>query len=208
MDNELQPINFHNDTIFLVEHNNQPFTPLKPICENIGIDWKVQHRKLTDPQGRRWTIHHMTTVAEDGKQRKMICLPLRKVAGWLMTISPSKVRPEIKDRLIAYQNECDEVLWSYWIEGAAINERALPAGAMVIDKDEYIRLLKDKIEMLEIKATLPRRHRSPRPFTDAERREIIELYKKGLTQAQIAAQLDRSAALISMTVRAYSREDN
>ena len=59
-------------------------------------------------------------VAEDGKQREMTCLPLRKLPGWLMSIYPNKVRPELRDGIIAYQNECDDVLWSYWNEGIAV----------------------------------------------------------------------------------------
>ncbi|RIJ70069.1 hypothetical protein D1505_25695, partial [Escherichia coli] len=31
--------------------------------------------------------------------------------GWLQTISPNKVRPEIRDKVIQYQEERDNVLW-------------------------------------------------------------------------------------------------
>lgn len=40
-----------------------------------------------------------------------------------MTINPNKVDPAIKDTIIAYQNECDDVLWSYWTQGQAVNPR-------------------------------------------------------------------------------------
>lgn len=53
----------------------------------------------------------------------MVCLPLRKLAGWLQTISPNKVKPEIRDRVIQYQNECDDVLYDYWTKGVAVNPR-------------------------------------------------------------------------------------
>lgn len=52
----------------------------------------------------------------------MICLPLRKLAGWLQTISPNKVNPEIKDKVIQYQNECDDVLYEYWATGEVKNK--------------------------------------------------------------------------------------
>ena len=47
----------------------------------------------------------------------MICLALRKLAGWLHTISPNKVKPEIRDKVIQYQEECDDVLYEYWTTG-------------------------------------------------------------------------------------------
>ena len=40
-----------------------------------------------------------------------------------MTISPNKVNPEIRDTVIMYQQECDDVLWEYWTKGQAINQR-------------------------------------------------------------------------------------
>lgn len=53
----------------------------------------------------------------------MICLALRKLAAWLNTISPNKVRTEIRDRVIQYQEECDDVLYEYWTKGQAVNPR-------------------------------------------------------------------------------------
>ncbi|MFJ3372817.1 phage antirepressor N-terminal domain-containing protein [Pseudomonas sp. NPDC086251] len=60
------------------------------------------------------TITEMVIVAADGKQRQMTCLPLRKLTGWLMSIHPNKVKPELREGIIAYQNECDDALWAYW----------------------------------------------------------------------------------------------
>jgi hypothetical protein len=63
------------------------------------------------------------TTGKDGKSYNMICLPLKKLFGWLMTISPNKVKPELRDTVIMYQNECDDVLWDYWTKGQAANPR-------------------------------------------------------------------------------------
>ncbi len=40
-----------------------------------------------------------------------------------MTISPNKVKPELRDTVIKYQEECDDVLWEYWTKGKAVNPR-------------------------------------------------------------------------------------
>ncbi|EBP0014161.1 hypothetical protein HX37_26410 [Salmonella enterica] len=65
----------------------------------------------------------MIQLPGDTQRRLVICLALRKLAGWLQTISPNKVRPEIRDRVIQYQNECDDVLYDYWTKGVAVNPR-------------------------------------------------------------------------------------
>lgn len=130
----LLPVPFRNATLFVTDINGQPYTPMKPIVEGMGLDWKTQYRKLTDNQRFSSTMVEMTTVAEDGKQRLMISMPLRKLPGWMTSIHPNKVRPEIRDNIIAYQNECDDVLWDYWSKGQAINPRQ-PAPEFTLGSD-------------------------------------------------------------------------
>lgn len=61
----------------------------------------------------------ITSVAEDGKLRGMMCLPLKKLPAWLYSISPNKVAPELREKIIRYQEECDDALWNYWTQGVA-----------------------------------------------------------------------------------------
>ncbi|HCJ0596127.1 TPA: phage antirepressor N-terminal domain-containing protein [Acinetobacter baumannii] len=112
---------FHNTELLLVEHNGQPYTAMRPIVENIGLDWKTQLIKIK--QRFNSVVGEIPTTGKDGKQYKMLCLPLKKLFGWLMTISPNKVKPELRDTVIKYQEECDDVLWDYWIKGQASNPR-------------------------------------------------------------------------------------
>lgn len=53
----------------------------------------------------------------------MSCLALRKLAGWLHTINVGKVRPELRDKVARYQEECDDVLYQYWTKGEVTNPR-------------------------------------------------------------------------------------
>ena len=112
---------FHGAELFIIEHQGEPYTPMKPIVDGMGLDWGSQFVKLK--QRFKSTIVEITMVAGDGKERAMTSLPVRKLFGWLMTISPNKVRPELRDMIIMYQNECDDVLWDYWEKGQAINQR-------------------------------------------------------------------------------------
>ncbi|MFW1765925.1 phage antirepressor N-terminal domain-containing protein [Acinetobacter bereziniae] len=122
--NSLQQITvpFHNAELFLVEHNGQPYTAMRPIVLSMGLDWKAQLVKIK--QRFSSVVGEITTTGKDGKQYQMLCLPLKKLFGWLMTISPNKVKPELRDTVIKYQEECDDVLWDYWTKGIAINLRS------------------------------------------------------------------------------------
>lgn len=112
---------FHGDTLYLVNHNGEAFTPMKPIVDGMGLAWAPQHEKLKQRFGS--TITEIVMVAGDGKNRGMTCLALRKLAGWLHTINVGKVRPELREKVARYQEECDDVLYQYWTKGEAKNPR-------------------------------------------------------------------------------------
>ncbi|KPA87278.1 P22 AR-like protein [Pseudomonas asplenii] len=115
-------IPFRQAKLLLVDQDGEPFVPMKPIVEGMGLAWQTQHRKLVEGRFAS-TITIMVIVAEDGKNREMACLPLKKLPGWLMSIHASKVRKDLRDDVLAFQNECDDVLWAYWNEGHAVNHR-------------------------------------------------------------------------------------
>lgn len=106
---------FHGNNLYVVNYNGQPYVPMKPIVEGMGLTWQSQFEKIK--QRFKSTITEIVIVAADGKERNMICLALRKLAGWLHTISPNKVKAEIRDKVIQYQEECDDVLYEYWVTG-------------------------------------------------------------------------------------------
>lgn len=105
---------FYGNPLTLIDFMDEPYVAMKPIVEGMGLTWQSQHEKLK--QRFSSTITEIVTVAEDGKSRIMICLPLKKLFGWLMTISPNRVSPLIKESIVRYQEECDEVLWSHWTQ--------------------------------------------------------------------------------------------
>ena len=115
--NTISTINvpFHGNNLYVVNYKGQPYVPMKPIVEGMGLTWQSQFEKIK--QRFKSTITEIVIVAADGKERNMICLALRKLAGWLHTISPNKVKPEIRDKVIKYQEECDDVLYEYWTTG-------------------------------------------------------------------------------------------
>ncbi|EAB8784127.1 phage antirepressor Ant [Salmonella sp. NW426] len=98
------------------------YVAMKPIVENLGMSWGTQQQKLMKCLDK-FNCIHMNMVAADGKLRKLLCLPLKKLNGWLFSINPEKVRADIRDKLIQYQEECFTVLHDYWTKGKAENPR-------------------------------------------------------------------------------------
>ncbi|MGV3994396.1 phage antirepressor N-terminal domain-containing protein [Citrobacter freundii] len=98
------------------------YVAMRQIVENIGIDWTGQSVKLRKMKDK-FNCRDISMVAADGKLRKLLCLPLKKLNGWLFSINPEKVRADIRDKLIQYQEECFTVLHDYWTKGNIENPR-------------------------------------------------------------------------------------
>ena len=113
---------FYDNELYVVEYSNEPYVPMKPIVEGMGLDWKSQFNKIKSRFSKGMVE---ITIPTKGGEQSMICLQLRKLSAWMLTIYPNKVKPEIRDKVIQYQEECDDVLYNYWTKGQAINPRKL-----------------------------------------------------------------------------------
>lgn len=112
---------FYSSELLIVEYNNQPYIPMRPVVEGMGLTWASQTVKFNSNKAR-WGVSIIETPTRSGIQ-EMLCIPLRKLFGWLTTISVNKVKPELRGSVIKYQNECDDVLWDYWTKEQASNQR-------------------------------------------------------------------------------------
>ncbi|MFZ6732436.1 phage antirepressor N-terminal domain-containing protein [Undibacterium sp. Ji42W] len=117
MQTQIIPVPFYEDTLLMIGKDNEPMVAMKPIVENMGLDWGAQQIKLSEKFGSVSAI--IPSTGGDGKTYNMICLPLRKLPAWLYSINPSKVKPELREKVIRYQEECDDALWNYWTQGTA-----------------------------------------------------------------------------------------
>lgn len=80
---------FLGKEVTLVDKNGVAYVAMREIVEGIGLDWKGQHKKLME-QSEKFNCGHITTVAKDGKNREMLCIPIKKLNGWLFGLNPNK----------------------------------------------------------------------------------------------------------------------
>ena len=98
---QLFPVPFHGDTIFCIDYQNQPYTPMKPIVENMGLVWAAQSVKL-NANKERWGVS-IIEIPSNGGEQEMLCMPVRKLPSYLNSINPRKVRPELRAKIELYQ---------------------------------------------------------------------------------------------------------
>jgi len=86
-------------------------------------------------------------MPSQGGEQATLCLPLRKLTGWLMTLQPSRMDDAVAAKVLLYQNECDDALWDYWTKGVAVNPRAnMPVKALIPDFEDPLAAAEGWIE--------------------------------------------------------------
>ncbi|MDE4007468.1 phage antirepressor N-terminal domain-containing protein [Glaesserella parasuis] len=113
-----QTISFYGTDLITLKIDDVVYTAVLPIINALGLSQGTQSAKLQRNK-EKFSCTHMKTTGSDGKTYEMLCMPLKKLNGWLFSINPEKVRPDLKDRVIQYQEECFEALYNYWHFGKA-----------------------------------------------------------------------------------------
>lgn len=116
-------INFHGTTIPTFNVEGVIRVAMKTICHSIGLDWRSQRQRILRHSVLSKGVVMITTPSRGGLQ-KSLTLPLTKLNGWLFGVDASRVKPEVREKLVEYQEECFEALNDYWQKGQAVNRRA------------------------------------------------------------------------------------
>ena len=114
-----QTVSFNNQSLITIEQNGVHYVAMKPICENIGIQWESQYNRIRRDDVLNSVIFIMNMTGSDSKNYQMICLPIEYLNGWLFGIDINRCKPEIRDTLIKYKKECYQALHDYWFNGKA-----------------------------------------------------------------------------------------
>lgn len=85
---------------FTVAWADRAHVVLKEIVEAIGASWSSQVQRIQKTESQ-FNYVDIDTVAEDGKVRTMICLPVSQLGLWLDGINPNKLSDEVRTRLEA-----------------------------------------------------------------------------------------------------------
>ena len=105
---------FLGKEITLVDNNGVAYVAMREVVEGIGLSWGSQSIKLTKNR-EKFGCFDIATPTNGGIQ-SMLCMPIKKLNGWLFSINPNKVRSDLKARLKNYQEECFLALWDYWTD--------------------------------------------------------------------------------------------
>lgn len=158
--NMLQIISFDRtgDALLVGKDGNTPVVAMRPICENLGLTWGSQWNRLRRDPVLNSAVFMMKMVDGGGKTRDMVCLPIKLLNGWLFRIEVNRVKPHLRERIIAYQEECFDVLHQHFFGASLSGARRLQFSPAVEKIDDVLAFLHD--HQLRVLAVL-RVHANP-----------------------------------------------
>lgn len=124
MTGNLVTVDFYGDTLEACQQDGKVWVNLNRLCEAMGVDMSTQRRKLKKEAWACLVI--MTKQAEDGQRRDFTVIDLDTMTGWLFTINAGKVRKEIREKLVRYQQEAVRVLADHFFKRPASTVPAVP----------------------------------------------------------------------------------
>jgi hypothetical protein len=132
--NAIQTVPFHDLSLSALLVNGTPCVAIRPICEALGISEAGQRQRIRRDPELKSTACFIHAVAEDGKQRKMLCLPLDHLNGWLFGVDVARVRADLRERMNWYRRECYAMLARHF--GLAGGNTSADLHARLIDAEQ------------------------------------------------------------------------
>lgn len=186
---DIVEIPFHGSVMIAQKSDDgEIYAALKPICENIGIDFNGQKQRLERTPWATMCIIH--TVASDGKRHDMTAVNRKTLTMWLATIDTNRLSNEqARQNVTVYQKEAAEALDKYFNDGGAIRVSEADSDETILAKAVLVaqKTIERKNQQLQakdrqIKALEPKA-RALDDFTNVEDRLLIRDAAKILSNA-------------------------
>jgi hypothetical protein len=134
-------------TIALVR--DVPYVALRTFADYLGLDWSAQRQRTERDEVLASEVRPIVMTGADGRQREMLGLPLEYLPGWLFGVSPNRVRPELREKVMTYRRYCFQTLWrAAQIELLRSGALAPSTNPQAVEITEQISALTDVVNLL------------------------------------------------------------
>ena len=133
-------IPFNGEEIMAITMDAKKFVVPKQICQNLGLDWSAQRQRINRDSVLSDTMVMITIPQKNPSgsgfiEQETLALPLEYLNGWLFGIDDTRVKEEIRQKVIDYKKQCYIVLYEYFNKGASIDINRLEGD---IELQDYI----------------------------------------------------------------------
>jgi hypothetical protein len=216
-------VDFYGDEITTalvrVEDHTQIYVPLRPICRYLGLSWSGQSERIKRDAVLSEEVRFVRLSRTNlGGDPESMCLPLEFLNGWLFGVNPSRVKPDLKDKIIRYQRECYKVLWQIFQEEASVVvdsvEVASSASVVALEqiRDMGLAIARMAEQQLEMEQRLTSRlDRAAKVVGDIQRRlGVVErkLYPPALITDDQAEEVSASVKALAELITSKDSSKN
>jgi hypothetical protein len=104
-------IDFYGDELVAVrDEQGTIWVPVRPLCDSLGVAWTGQRQRIMRDPVLAEAVQFVRVTRTNAGNPNTLALPLKYIRGWLFGINATRVKPEIRDKLIQYQKEIYEVI--------------------------------------------------------------------------------------------------
>ncbi len=171
---------------------SQIFLPVKPLCTALGVNWPSQRQKIMGDEVLAESTRTLRLKTRGGPQN-LICMDVEAIPMWLAGIEPSRVRADLRDRLITYKRWVRKTVYDAFARETGI-ETTLGASQAMTPANPDVSALIHIAQMAEAIATMARQQASFEQHVDtrftALQGEIVE------QREEVMGRLDQAAAVV------------
>ena len=106
----LIPVKFYDATLYLVEHDGKPYVALKPITDDVGMNWEEQVESLCKLK----SLVIIDAVTVSGQPRTIDCMSLEYLPKWLYSFTAHEMPFNKRLNMYYYLTYVVSVLWTSW----------------------------------------------------------------------------------------------
>lgn len=186
-------VSFYEDEVVAVaveaDGERQIVAPMRPIVEYLGLAWSSQLQRIRrDPVLARKVVgvfitNTPTAGGTSGGRQEMLCLPLDMIHGWLFGITVSRVKEELQEKILRYQEECYRVLYAAFTPSQAASPTSDDSDALWLAMRENAQ---QQVELWDAMIAERRRLR--------ETQELVDMHEESLWEH--SRELDEHRAAI------------
>jgi len=168
------------------------YLPIRPICTALGIHWATQRRKIMGDEVLLESTRTLRLQTRGGPQN-LVCMDVEAIPLWLAGIEPSRVREDLRDRLITYKRWVRKVVYEAFARETGIETAVGTAQAMTPASPDMTSLA-HIAQMAEAIATMARQQMAFEAHVDTR---VATLEARVVErQDEAMGRLDQAAAVV------------
>jgi len=83
---EQRSVDFYGDELVAVLVEEEPYVPIRPICDYLGLSWPGQRERINRDAVLSEVVSTVRVTRTEGEKdvsRELLCLPIKCLNGWL-----------------------------------------------------------------------------------------------------------------------------